>query len=109
MKEETRRQLSLFLVLFQTMGLRFFQGIGILCLILIILLNLKNFRYLNQIRKPSNVYIISFLMLGILYLKNSNLTFIANMGFIILSSVLVILNYRKSSNAFVDDLEKDYN
>lgn len=106
MRSETRRSISLFLVLFQTMGMRFFQGIGILCLVLIILLNLRNFPRLKKIRKPWYVFLFSLLLLGVLFIKHSDTTYIANIGFVILSSILVILNYTESTTMFVMDLKR---
>lgn len=106
MKDSVRRQLSLFFVLFQTMGLRWFQGIGLLCLVIIILLNLRNIKYIPRIRKPVLVFGFSTLLLTVLFFKHTDFSFIANIGFILLSSILVILNYRKSFSLFVMDLKK---
>lgn len=106
MNEGTRRQITLFIVLFQTMGLRFFQGIGILCLIVIIVLNLKNFSYFSHIRKPKNILGVTFLIVVVLIMKQTSLSFITNVLFMMLSSILVVLNYRKSTSIFITDLKK---
>lgn len=57
-------------------------------------------------RKPAIVFVISLLAISILFLKQCDFNYIANFGFMLLSSMLFILNYRKEPSEFVLDLRK---
>lgn len=94
-------QLSLFLLIFQSIGIRFFPGIGVLLLFLIILINKNNIRLLTR---QSFVYIITLIII-ICLIQETDLKTITLYILIAIASVCAIGRYTEVKNSFIQDFK----
>lgn len=96
-----RQQLSLFLLIFQSVGIRFFQGLGVTLLLLVIIGNYKNLKFL------ANARIMLFLGILILFCLVREIEFreIILYVLMIVSTVCVVGEYFLLSNSFIQNFK----
>src|SRR5690606_19560746 len=96
-----RGQVSLFLLIFQSIGIRFYQGIGVSLLIIVIVLNYKNLKLLLDRKILSFFILIIFVSL----FQEIDLKTIILYLLMIVTSVCVTGGYFKIGNSFIKDFK----
>lgn len=98
------RKISLFLIIFQSIGIRFFSGIGIFLLLIIFLLNVNNLKKINFINHKILLLLSIFLICLIFFFKHLNFFSILYILFVILDTLLVLINYLNKTRIFLKDI-----
>jgi len=94
-------QMSLFLLIFQSIGIRFFQGQGVMLLSFIIILNYKNLRLLLN----NKIVIFIAIFIFICIIQEVDLKTVILYILIIMSSVCMIGRYLNLENSFIRDFK----
>ena len=91
------------LIFMQTAGIRFFQGMGTVFMLIVFLFNIK---YISLVKLKSLFYLVLFILFFIIIqlFKNSEIQFTINTLIIIISSFFFTLPYINNESKFLDDL-----
>ena len=98
------RRISIFCIIMQSIGIRFFGGFGILMIITVIILNAKFVSHL-KIYKPVFLCILIFGILAIITLKGFEVALIVNLFLTIIASLLFLQNYQSKNRNFISDIK----
>ncbi len=99
------RRISLFFILLQSIGIRFFSGVGITLVLIVILLNFKNIKKITQIKHLTilNCLVVAIIIISLI--KHLSLFSILYIVASIICAVLALLNYNSTKVNFIDDLK----
>lgn len=96
-------RISIFLIIIQSSGIRFFSGIGFCISILVIILNIRNLSCIKT-DKVKHLIFLFFLFTSIAFLNKYPFAFILNINLLFISSWLFAIGYTKRG-VFLHDLE----
>ncbi len=99
----TIRRISLLCVIIQSIGIRFFSGIGFLLTFIILLINYHNYRKI-RVSHPTLLCLIVSAIIGICVFKGFTVSSIMYLIVTLLAAVSVILNYNENSEDFIKDI-----
>lgn len=102
---QTIRKISIFFVILQSIGIRFFGGFGFCLLLLIIILNRRNIVRITQINKPQTLLILMLAIFVVCIIKGFSFLSITYVFLAIMSGIMVLLNYCKNYQSFISDLK----
>ena len=98
------RRLSLFCIIMQSIGIRFFGGFGIMMIIVIIFCNL---RYLSRLKISHQIFLLSIIgiIITLCILKGFGIASIINLIATILATCLFLQNYQYKNANFISDIK----